>query len=366
MELYAQGEDHFYAGEHEAAIAAFERWSETCPDFAAGWIAYADAHFVQGHYAEARELFGRALEAEPWYAMAHRFLADTLAREGDFDAARQRAAWAVVSDPIYEAGWASLRDYTEVLDGTWRRSWAQRARVRPGEPGEDGKPSFTIELPSLDDMPVGVGAIWAAYGGKLALELSDPQPGPDPAPAIERERRAVEVALAVADEAQSLESSPFWSMMARAQEAGFLDEAIFLHLMDETLVNAYLNHRLAHGERLVEYLTTVLSSTPATPGDSVRRATVEITTLCFALDNYAVNNGGRYPDSLEVLVIPDEEGNTYLEGLTAVPLDPWENAYVYEPPRGGGSYRVACYGKDGQAGGSGDDADIDNFTLRQR
>lgn len=49
-----------------------------------------------------------------------------------------------------------------------------------------------------------------------------------------------------------------------------------------------------------------------------------------ALDHFAVNNGGRYPESLEVLVVLDENGVAYLErdGL----VDPWGDAYLYEPP----------------------------------
>ena len=95
------------------------------------------------------------------------------------------------------------------------------------------------------------------------------------------------------------------------------------------------------------------------------RATADITSLCTAIDTFAIDNGGKYPDSLEILVSPDEFGNTYLKDQTSVPLDPWKNPYVYEPAVGGtGSYRVISYGKDGQPGGEGEDADIDNFTIR--
>ena len=96
------------------------------------------------------------------------------------------------------------------------------------------------------------------------------------------------------------------------------------------------------------------------------KAAADISTICSALDNYAINNGGRYPDTLEILVTPDENGITMLKDQLSVPLDPWKNPYVYEPPLGGtGPYKVISYGKDGQPGGEGDDADIDNFTIRE-
>jgi general secretion pathway protein G len=96
-------------------------------------------------------------------------------------------------------------------------------------------------------------------------------------------------------------------------------------------------------------------------------AAADITAITTALDTYAINNGGKLPDTLDVLVTPDENGNTYLKDQTSVPLDPWKNQYVYEPPRSGSSsFRVISYGKDGQPGGEGDDADIDNLTIRER
>lgn len=99
---------------------------------------------------------------------------------------------------------------------------------------------------------------------------------------------------------------------------------------------------------------------------TVTTAKADINNLVQAIDSYAINNMGKPPESLEVLITPDEHGNTYLRGYTDIPLDPWKNPYFYEPPSGNQGYRVGSYGKDGQPGGEGDDADIDNFTIKQR
>lgn len=93
------------------------------------------------------------------------------------------------------------------------------------------------------------------------------------------------------------------------------------------------------------------------------KAKIDITALCGAIDTYGLENNGRYPESLEILVTPDQNGRTYLKGRTTVPLDPWKNPYTYEPPSSGRDYRVISLGKDGQPGGEGDDADIDNFSM---
>ena len=91
------------------------------------------------------------------------------------------------------------------------------------------------------------------------------------------------------------------------------------------------------------------------------KAKADITSLDAALSEYAIRNGNRYPDSLDVLVTPDENGYTYLK-QRKLPLDPWKNEYVYEPPSPGEPRaRVVSYGKDGVPGGEGDSRDIDNW-----
>lgn len=94
-----------------------------------------------------------------------------------------------------------------------------------------------------------------------------------------------------------------------------------------------------------------------------RLAKLNIEALLSAADTYAVNNGGAYPESLEVLVVPDENGETYLKGQRQVPPDPWGRAYVYFPPHEGTEIRIVSYGKDGKPGGEGENADIDSATF---
>ena len=90
----------------------------------------------------------------------------------------------------------------------------------------------------------------------------------------------------------------------------------------------------------------------------------DIVQIDSALKEYAINNNGTFPDSLEMLVTPDANGNTYIEGKK-VPRDPWKNEYQYEVPSPGQPLpRVFTLGKDGQPGGEGDNADVDNFTIR--
>ena len=84
-----------------------------------------------------------------------------------------------------------------------------------------------------------------------------------------------------------------------------------------------------------------------------------------ALDHYRLDTG-HYPDTeqgLAALVTrPGNEpkwGGPYLR--KAVPNDPWDKAYVYRQPGERGEYDLLSLGKDGQPGGTGEDADIGTF-----
>jgi len=93
-------------------------------------------------------------------------------------------------------------------------------------------------------------------------------------------------------------------------------------------------------------------------------AKADIISIETALSQYAVENNGRYPDSLESLVTPDENGYTFLDRET-VPLDPWKNEYQYEPPGPGNPKpRVWTFGADGVQGGEGKDRDMDNIMIK--
>jgi len=84
------------------------------------------------------------------------------------------------------------------------------------------------------------------------------------------------------------------------------------------------------------------------------------------------NDTGGFPttsEGMEALVSdPGVRGwkkGGYLE-QGKVPLDPWGNPYIYLcPGREGRDYDIASYGKDGESGGSDNDADIESWNLEQ-
>jgi general secretion pathway protein G len=89
----------------------------------------------------------------------------------------------------------------------------------------------------------------------------------------------------------------------------------------------------------------------------------DIGQIAQAIDSFMIQNGGKQPDSLDVLEQADENGNAFLK---RIPNDPWKNPYVYEPGVGSQPYLVISYGKDGAPGGEGEDTDITNMTILER
>ncbi len=97
-------------------------------------------------------------------------------------------------------------------------------------------------------------------------------------------------------------------------------------------------------------------------GGKKTKAKADITAIDQALKSYFLVNG-QYPDSLERLVEKDANGYRILD-KAVVPKDPWQNEYAYQPPVGQEDLNVVSYGRDGQPGGEGDDADITLIDMK--
>jgi general secretion pathway protein G len=128
------------------------------------------------------------------------------------------------------------------------------------------------------------------------------------------------------------------------------------------------------GFTLIELLVVIaiLGLVASLVGPSVMRqfggakadtARLQIADLSAALDLYYLDLG-RYPTTAEGLAAlvsaPEsarEWNGPYLR-KTAVPNDPWGNAYLYKAPGENGPYDLMSYGADRQLGGERDAADI--------
>lgn len=96
----------------------------------------------------------------------------------------------------------------------------------------------------------------------------------------------------------------------------------------------------------------------------IQVAKAQIDAFEKALDQYRLDLR-RYPTTEQGLKALVERPGTearwngpYLR--KAVPLDPWGRPYVYRAPGAKGDFDLISYGRDGQPGGAGEDADIAN------
>ncbi len=102
------------------------------------------------------------------------------------------------------------------------------------------------------------------------------------------------------------------------------------------------------------------------------KAALQLEGIETALKLYKLDNG-MYPTTeqgLQALVEPPSSGKLppkwrsggYLE-KSKVPLDPWNNEFVYLSPGLNGDFDLSSYGGDGEPGGEGDARDINNWEI---
>jgi general secretion pathway protein G len=105
-------------------------------------------------------------------------------------------------------------------------------------------------------------------------------------------------------------------------------------------------------------------------GDAkTQAARAQIELFALALDQYRLDND-YYPSTAQGLAalraVPQGEPaarnwrGPYLR--KALPLDPWGRAYAYQSPGNvNADYDLLSYGRDGQPGGAGEDADVTSW-----
>jgi general secretion pathway protein G len=138
------------------------------------------------------------------------------------------------------------------------------------------------------------------------------------------------------------------------------------------------NYLLTAGFTLIELmivvvilglLATIIAPRILNRPEQVRRmkAAVDIRSIESALALFKTDTG-RFPttsEGLEVLVSnPGIKGYNSDGYLDKLPKDPWGNKYVYiSPGMHNKDYDLESYGKDGDEGGAGDNADIESWNL---
>ncbi|MDY0189487.1 MAG: type II secretion system major pseudopilin GspG [Desulfuromonas sp.] len=100
------------------------------------------------------------------------------------------------------------------------------------------------------------------------------------------------------------------------------------------------------------------------------KAILQIKSLEEALALYKLDNG-FFPTTnqgLSALVTKPESGQIpikYREDgyIKKIPVDPWSGSYIYLSPGLHSNYDLLSYGADGEPGGEGKNADVQNWEI---
>ncbi|AME28677.1 type II secretion system major pseudopilin GspG [Burkholderia sp. PAMC 26561] len=88
----------------------------------------------------------------------------------------------------------------------------------------------------------------------------------------------------------------------------------------------------------------------------------QIDAFSKALDAYRIDVGAlpTQEDGLAALITRPSAAPSWNGPYLSkdIPLDPWGHPYVFHIPGAKGEYDITSYGKDGQPGGTGEDADV--------
>ena len=122
---------------------------------------------------------------------------------------------------------------------------------------------------------------------------------------------------------------------------------------------------------IIGILATIIAPKIFDKPDQARRvkAQADIKPIVAALNLYRLDHF-KYPsadEGLQALVTPPADPNNsnapnggYLD---KPPMDPWQHPYQYLNPGVHGEVDVMSYGRDGQPGGEGYDADIGSWEI---
>jgi tetratricopeptide (TPR) repeat protein len=252
QQALSQAEEQFARKDFDSALSLYRTAIEHCPRSAVIRTAMADAHYARGDYEQAREDFRAALELDPWNRAAHRYLSDTEAKLGNSHAAWEEATLAVLSDPNYQMAWITLGERTGGGPKNLRRVRADKPYVT-----EDGALNVFVDGPDADKQS------WLIYGLALkSLETAGKSH-------LEAERERIDLVFETRGNALATASGAtagFWDLMESAKAAGYLDEAIYVHLIDQSMAAEYAEFRSENRQRLIDYMRTLVSPPPASPG----------------------------------------------------------------------------------------------------
>lgn len=239
---YTNAEQRFAANDMAAAKAAYEEALAGCPEQARWRVYYGDTFFRTGDLDGAEREYRAALAIDPCDPVAWRFLADVHAKRGRADETWDAVLHTVACDPTYAAGWKDVAVVARNRGGELvLPEGLPEANVVVIAEGADSNALMNAMFPIVVEQARAT-AVREATGSPL-----------------ERARAGVLAGLELYERArQDMAELPLWSILAAARDAGRLDAAIFVLLLDRELVPEFVAWREPHVDEAMQLVSEQL------------------------------------------------------------------------------------------------------------
>ncbi|MFT5582537.1 MAG: tetratricopeptide (TPR) repeat protein [Cognaticolwellia sp.] len=204
------------------------------------WTYYGDTYFAEQDYEQAFLAYEHALEIDPYHWPALRFIGDGHVRQGDQETGYGWVARALAANPVYEYGWIYLEDSLDP-----RVKQVRGLSLPPITAG-----SIVVEAGGLPPFTADVRMIYQIGMQDAAGQGSS----------HERRLNALEMSLSFVEENGKLEDPgmTLWALLAEARDAGHFEEAVFILLLNEDMVPAFMDYREGHMDSLAAYVVSLL------------------------------------------------------------------------------------------------------------
>jgi tetratricopeptide (TPR) repeat protein len=239
-QAWGEAEQAFVRGDMSGAQKHYKVAADGCENPTL-WTYYGDTFFAGQDYEQAFSAYEHALEIDPYHWPALRFIGDGHVKQGDKETGYRWVARSLAANPVYEYAWIYLESAMDPRVKQVRGiSLPASAQGNIFVDPEGGLPPFT-------------GAVNMVY--QIAMQDSDGSMSTH-----ERRLAALRISLAFVQENEKLEEPgmELWALLAEAQEAGHFEEAVFILLLNEDMVPAFMDFRESHMDSLTDYVVSLL------------------------------------------------------------------------------------------------------------
>jgi tetratricopeptide (TPR) repeat protein len=269
--LMHEGEAAFASGQHDQALAIYQRALALDPDLYHAALFLGDVYFVKKDADRAGEWFARAIAIDPNVETAYRYWGDALLVAGRYAEAREKFIEAVIADPYNRRAWNGLFNWS-------KRTGVQLSHPRIESPNSIKKESDSKMTITIDPATLGQKdgrEKWMSYEiSKAAWTTNDYASFKKEYPEEKTYRHSLmEEVRALRLVAENVASAmkkgdikklhPSLEPLLRVHEAGLMEAYVLLARADEGIARDYVRYRAGNRDKLVEYMRLFVAPAPS-------------------------------------------------------------------------------------------------------